>query len=292
MLLVTGASGFVGTHLTKALDKLKIEWVGFDLVNGQDIRDRHQLDKIFELEQVTEVIHLAALAGVRRSRKYPREYISTNVEGTQNIVDMCEEHGVKKLISFSSSSVFGNAKMEERGYSEEDKKNPISLYGITKLAGEFIVNNSEVPSVIVRPFTIYGEEGRKDEVVYKWLEQIKAGKKITVFGDPDESSRGYVYVGDLVDAVVKMINGRIIFNRPNRDYNLGGCEVVTLEDILDIFKSEFNKLDITCLDRQKEDTKHNKANIDKAKRELGFVPKPQFKQNLRNIIKKFKKENL
>jgi len=287
MLLVTGASGFVGTHLTKALDKLKIEWVGFDLVNGQDIRDRHQLDKIFELEQVTEVIHLAALAGVRRSRKYPREYISTNVEGTQNIVDMCEEHGVKKLISFSSSSVFGNAKMEERGYSEEDKKNPISLYGITKLAGEFIVNNSEVPSVIVRPFTIYGEEGRKDEVVYKWLEQIKAGKPITVYDI--YSSRGYVYVGDLVKSVCDLIS---IIDFDKESINLGGCEVITLEDILDIFKNEFKDLTITCVDRTKEDTKHNKANIDKAKRELGFVPKPQFKQNLRKIIKKFKKENL
>lgn len=286
MLMVTGDAGFVGQHLTKELDKQNIKWIGYDLVRGEDIRNKHQLDKCFELNQITKVIHLAALAGVRRSKEYPSEYISTNVTGTQNIVDMCDKHNVRQLIFFSSSSVYGEGNPPVK---ESDNKEPLSLYGITKLAGEQIVNNSPIKSVIIRPFTIYGEEGRKDEVVYRWLEQIKSGKPITIYDE--ESCRGYVYVKDLVETVCKLITGlseRVIIKDT---FNLGGNEVVYLKDIVKVFDENFDDLLKLNIERQCEDVKTNYADINHAKKVLGFDPKPHFEKNLSNIIKTFKKEN-
>ena len=159
MLLITGSDGFVGNHLKKKLNKRNIPFVRYDIrdSNNSDTRDKHQLAEIFEKEQITEVIHLAALAGVRRGKKYPQEYISTNILGTQNVVDLCNEFKVNKLIFYSSSSVYGNKC--EKPALETDIKNPISLYGITKLAGEHIVNSTECKTVIIRPFTVYGKNG-------------------------------------------------------------------------------------------------------------------------------------
>jgi len=282
MLAIFGNSGFIGQHLTKMLDDLNIRWVGYDLKDGQDIRNKYQLDDFFEKNQVTEIIHLAALAGVRRSKKYPKDYIDTNILGTQNIVDLANEYEVKRIVFYSSSSVYGNVK-ELPVKEGVTKMNPISLYGITKLAGEQIVNNFEGESFIVRPFTVYGENGRKDEVVFRWLEQIKNNLPITVYDL--ESFRGYVYVKDLVEATIKLLQ----FNSDEdliikENFNLGGSEIVYLKDILKVFKEFFPDVKISYQDRQKEDVFAQYASTDKAKTILGFDPKPNFIENLKKIL--------
>ena len=282
MLAIFGNSGFIGQHLTKMLDDLNIKWIGYDLKDGQDIRNKYQLDDFFEKNQVTEIIHLAALAGVRRSKKYPKDYIDTNILGTQNIVDLANEYEVKRIVFYSSSSVYGNVK-ELPVKEGVTKMNPISFYGITKLAGEQIVNNFEGESFIVRPFTVYGENGRKDEVVFRWLEQIKNNLPITVYDL--ESFRGYVYVKDLVEATIKLLQ----FNSDEdliikENFNLGGSEIVYLKDILKVFKEFFPDVKISYQDRQKEDVFAQYACIDKAKNILGFDPQPNFIENLKKIL--------
>lgn len=146
-ILITGGKGFIGTRLVKALANVHSESdsriplqhniTTYDLVDGQDIRNMHDLDKAFEYAQPQTVIHLAARTGVRRSIDYPGEYITTNIEGTWNVGAMCQKHGAR-LISFSTASVFGNEPPPIPEYAE---KRPISLYGMTKLIGEHIVDN-------------------------------------------------------------------------------------------------------------------------------------------------------
>jgi len=281
MLLITGGSGFVGSHLTTALEKKKIDYVNYDLLEGNDIRDLCKLDTYFEKYQITEVIHLAALAGVRRGNEYPQDYISTNILGTYNIVKMCEKYNVDHLVFYSSSSVYGNSKPP---IDESYTKKPISLYGTTKLSGERIVEASEIQqTTIVIPFTVYGPEGRKDEVIYKWLEQHKNHKPITVFGD-GSSKRGYVYVKDLVDTTIKIIEEhRGDWKRET--FNLGGSEVITLHDLVAIFIELIPKIQVDYMDMPKTDIKENFADTSKAGKKLSFYPEKRFEEVVKKIIK-------
>jgi len=110
------------------------------------------------------------------------------------------------------------------------------LYGVTKLTGEHIVDNLKIPTVIIRPFTVYGLNGRGDQVFYKWLNQYKAGKPITVYGN-GSSLRGYTYVYDIVNAIETLVE--MPWTWKHEDFNLGGKEVLSLGSIIDIFKKIF-----------------------------------------------------
>lgn len=287
-ILITGGAGFIGTHLVRHLVNVSMDCeiprqkdiAVYDIVNGHDIRNLHDLDKAFEVTQCDTVVHLAARAGVRRGNEYAHEYMSTNIEGTWNIGKMCEKYDCR-LISFSSSSVYGNATPPTR---EHDPKNPVSLYGMTKLMGEHIVNRLTVPTVIIRPFTVYGPNGRGDQVFYKWLNQYSAGKPLTVYGDGN-GKRGFTYVGDIVSAVKTLI-GPWPWKEKHIDFNLGGEEVITTDEMLDVYYSliPYIKVDRHC--RPEIDIKENYADISKAKKMFGFNPPKQFKQNLEMIIRK------
>ncbi len=273
MILITGDMGFIGTHLKEALNNFK----GFDMKNGLDIRNKYDLELAFECNQFDTVIHLAALAGVRRSKLYPDEYISTNIEGTWNVGKMCEKYGCR-LISFSSSSVYGNSIPPTK---ENDQKEPISLYGITKLAGEKIVNNLEIPTTIIRPFTVYGQGGRNDQVIYKWLNQYKAGKKITVYGD-GESSRGYVHINDLVSVIKKLVS--MEWSWKHEDFNIGGVEIIKLKDIIKLFKSVYPLVEFNKEEKPADDVKEQYADISKAKKILGYKPEIKFNETVESIF--------
>src|SRR5690349_11701032 len=133
-ILVTGGLGFVGSHLCKELEK-EHEIIIYDLVSGDDIRDKFKLDRMFESENFDVVVNLAARAGVRRGEDFPEEYFSTNVVGLVNLIDVAEKYKVSKFIHFSSSSVYGT-QSQDIATKEDEEKNPCSVYGITKLAGE------------------------------------------------------------------------------------------------------------------------------------------------------------
>jgi len=238
---------------------------------------------------------IAALAGVRRSKKYPDDYIATNILGTQNIVDLCQDYKVSRIIFYSSSSVYGNVNKEDLPVTERQEKNPISLYGITKLAGEHIIKSFNKQSVIIRPFTVYGEFGRKDEVVFKWIEQIKNGLPISIYAEKTgpstyepKSCRGYVYVKDLVKTTTDLLQRD--WDWQQEDFNVGGSEIIYLQDILTEFKSFYkDKLVKKIIPRKKEDVKNQYANTNKARSMLGFNPKPNFIKNLKRILRKYGK---
>jgi len=279
MILITGHRGFIGQHLCRGLDKRWIKWVGYDIVDGQDIRNLFQLDNFFKDHQFDKVIHLAAMVGVRSSTEFPDEYITTNIIGTQNIISCCKKYDIKKLIHFSSSSVYGN----NPPHKEEDRLEPISIYAITKMAGEKLVQISGLPSAtIIRPFTVYGENGRRDQVIYKWINQIKKSQPITFLGN-GKTRRGYTYVNDLVSGVLVSLDN---LSGGVSIYNLGGTEIKTLEDLLHIFQTVLHSFKVNYLPLPGGDVVETWANIDKAEKELGYNPQPNFCRNIESIIKK------
>ena len=286
-ILITGSRGFIGDYLHELLQNdYNIFEYDLDFKN-RDIRDKFKLDRLFDKERFDVVIHLAARAGVRTGEEFPDEFISTNINGTKNIIEACEKYKVKQLISFSSSSVLGG-NIDIKGkkiepLKEDDNYNPKSLYAISKVVGEMMLKNSNLNYTIIRPFTVYGENGRKDMVIYKWIEQIKRGEKLTVFGD-GKSKRGYTNVNDLVDGVKRCILNEKAYHQT---IHLGGSEVISLVDLMLMF-NEYLEKDM-CLNRlpmPKADVMESWTNSDKAKKLLGWEPKANFKEYLTNILTK------
>lgn len=268
-ILITGCHGFVGKHMDK------IPHVCYDLQSGQDILDKYTLETVMANEHVDTVIHMAALAGVHKSLLFPEDYIATNIQGTINVIEACKRHNVKHLIFFSSSSVYGQGLPPLK---EDDKLEPISPYGITKLAGELLVKSSGVPYTIIRPFSLYGDLGRKDQIFYKWINEIKAKQGITLFGD-GTAKRGFTNVYDLVDAV------NLILKRgaENEIYNIGGNEVVTMNQIVAMLQQNFD-FKVNKKPENGGDIKESCADISKAINKLGYFPQSDFFVELKNII--------
>lgn len=285
-ILVTGGKGFIGKHLIKKLKKEHVVFC-YDLVHFNDIRDPETLNSFFKNSECDTVVHLAALAGVRNSTAYPNAYITTNILGTLNVVKMCEKYKCR-LINFSSSSVYGTATPPTK---EDDKKNPISIYGMTKLAAEQIVNMAKIPTVTIRPFTVYGPNGRPDQVFYKWLNQYMRNEKITAYTQRNDISiRGYTYVDDIVSVVLTLVS-KLWHSQCHEDFNIGGTEYITINQIAEIYASILpNFMDnFQRLPRPSEDISRNYADISKAEKLLGFNPKKNFKKNLEDIIRKEQK---
>lgn len=292
-IFITGHKGFFGSKLTKYIDVAypHIQWQGYDLLeNRNDLCDKYNLDLHIRKYNPDVVIHLAAKAGVTESKMYPQHYIDSNITGTQNLIDVCEKNKINKLIFFSSSSVFGKRK-DEVPVQEEFEKDPVSLYGITKLAGEQIVKHSKIhEKFIVRPFTIYGSEGRPDGVIYKWINQIKKERKITIYGD-ENSYRGYVYAEHLIELVLQLAFPNVVLKPffakgECMDLNVGGSEKVYLKDIVDVFDEFVPGLEKEYIERSQEDIVGQVANTDKVKSLLDFDPPKKFKENLRKILEK------
>ena len=276
-ILVTGSQGFVGGHIFKRLEDHNL--FGYDLVNGLDIRDKFTLDRVFESEGFDSVISLAARAGVRRGEEFIQEYFDTNVIGLSNLIEMSEKYGIKKFIHFSSSSAFG-AQKEDHATREGDPKRPRSVYGITKLAGELLLEKSSLPYIIIRPFTIIGEYGRKEMVVYKWLNQIKDGRPASFYGD-GSSFRGYTYVGDVIDAIESLLLSDI----EREDFNIGGRDIIRLDELKDIFVEVFPEAAFKIHPMPKSDQMFSLSDTSKAEKMLGWTPKTDVREKIREILK-------
>lgn len=279
-ILVTGDRGFIGTHLCKTLVAKGHDIIGYDLVDGFDIRDTQQVSNIFSANLPDAVIHLAALAGVREGEEHPTEYYDTNVGGTLNVLRASRRANVNHFILFSSSSVYGD---QNPPNVETQEFQPRGVYGKTKMYTEIMAGvDSVMKRTIVRPFTVYGEGGRPEQVIFKWINQIKAGKPITFFGD-GTTERGYVYVGDLVEGVVAILDTPQYLTLET--FNLGGNEVITLNHLLKIFQSVVPDLQVERLPLSGEEVHSNWANINKAKEKLLWIPKQDFSDKVKAIIK-------
>lgn len=277
-ILLTGDLGFIGSVLKDRLREKGHDVYGMDLKwgEGNDIRVKQDVETQFSLHKPTTVFHLAALAGVQAGEEDPQGFMTTNVLGTINMLEASKKHGVEHFIFFSSSSVYGN---QPPPNSEDIAMAPVSLYGATKMIGELKVRGSGIPYTIIRPFTVYGENGRKDMLLYKWINLVESERPITVRGD-GSSKRGYAYVGDVAEgATLTLDNPRAI----GEVFNLGGSEIITIGEVAQVYE---DILDAQVLHEPLPDwdIAENWADISKAKEFLGWEPQCQFIPKVKEIL--------
>ena len=231
-ILVTGAAGFIGFHLSRRLSGRGATVVGLDNLNDYydvklksdrlsqldqesrfsfrklDLADRQAMTKLFEAEQFDVVAHLGAQAGVRYSLTNPQAYVDANLVGFANVLEGCRHTGVKHLVYASSSSVYGaNTEMPFSIHHNVD--HPVSLYAATKKANELMAHTYShlygLPATGLRFFTVYGPWGRPDMALYLFTKAILAGRPVEVFNH-GKMRRDFTYIDDAVEGVVRVID--------------------------------------------------------------------------------------
>jgi len=272
-VLVTGAAGFIGFHLSKRLLDSGLNVVGLDNLNPYysvnlkedrlaqlegrsrftfarlDLADRSGMDRLFAANRFDVVVNLAAQAGVRYSLKNPQAYIEANIVGFTNILEGCRHHGVKHLVFASSSSVYGaNTKMPFSVHHNVD--HPVSLYAASKKANELMAHTYShlygLACTGLRFFTVYGPWGRPDMALFLFTDAILKGRPIQVFNH-GRMQRDFTYIDDIVEGVVRVM-GRLPAPNPAwsgerpdpgssyapyRIYNIGNNQPVELNHFIE-----------------------------------------------------------
>jgi UDP-glucuronate 4-epimerase len=252
-----------------------------------DVRDIDALRKIAERIQPEIVIHLAARAGVRPSIAQPALYESVNVAGTVNLLEIAREFKVQRVILGSSSSVYGISNAVP--FCEDDlKTRPISPYAATKLAAELMgctyAHLYGLTILCLRFFTVYGPRQRPDLAIHKFTRLIESGKPIPVYGD-GSMGRDYTYVDDTAAGVVASLDYVPQSTLPFEIFNLGNSHPVRLAELIALLETATGKKALQQrLPDQPGDVPITWANIDKAKRLLGYSPKTSMAQGLRNFV--------
>jgi len=298
-VLVTGGAGFIGSHLCERLISDGHEVVCLDNLDDYyspkvkkdnlkgvdaklivaDIREYATVKRIFDKEQPDYVIHEAAQAGVRASVENPLKTNAVNVNGTLNILEAAKGSGIKRIVYASSSSVYG--KIVRLPFDEEHPTNPISPYGVSKLACEHYFRVYRelhgIDSVGLRYFTVYGPRIRPDLAIHKFTKTALEGGQLEVYGDGSKS-RDFTYVSDAVDATLKaMTKGSGI-------YNIGGGTTITVKELAQKIISQVGSGTIKYVSDQKGDVEHTESDTKKAQRELGWKPKKAFEEGLKETV--------
>lgn len=280
-VLVTGAAGFIGYHLSKRLLADGHEIVGMDNLNPYydvqlkkdrlafltpnprftfrvlDLADRQGMDELFRTDCPDVVVHLAAQAGVRYSIENPYAYVESNLTGFMNILEGCRHNAVKHLVYASSSSVYGaNTTMPFSVHHNVD--HPVSLYAATKKANELMAHTYSVlyrlPCTGLRFFTVYGPWGRPDMALFLFTKAILEGREIDVFNN-GKMKRDFTYIDDIIEGVVRVMNkipsGEHAWTgkkpdpassfAPYRIFNIGNNQPVELMDFIAVLEDKLGK---------------------------------------------------
>lgn len=275
-ILVTGAAGFIGFHLTNYLLRQGETVVGIDNLNNYydvslkqarleqlqlnklftfahlELADQQGIDRLFTEHEFDAVVNLAAQAGVRYSLKNPHAYINSNIVGFTNILESCRHHQVKHLVFASSSSVYGaNTKVPFSTHDNVD--HPISLYAATKKANELMAHTYShlygLPTTGLRFFTVYGPWGRPDMALFLFTKAILSGEPIEVF-NYGKMKRDFTYIDDIVEGIVRVINNIPEGNTswsgddpdpgsskaPYKIYNIGNNNPVELSRFIEVIE--------------------------------------------------------
>src|SRR5512139_3947511 len=240
-VLVTGAAGFIGMHVSKRLLARGDTVVGLDNLNDYydvnlklarlkqlehsaftfhklDVADGPAIEALFAAEHFDRVVHLAAQAGVRYSLTNPHEYVRSNITGFLNILEACRHHPVAHLVYASSSSVYGgNTRLP---FAESDNvDHPVSLYAASKKSNELFAHTYShlfgIPSTGLRFFTVYGPWGRPDMALFLFTKAILAGEPVSVFNH-GKMQRDFTYIDDIVEGVVRVLDRA---PQPNAEFN-------------------------------------------------------------------------
>jgi UDP-glucuronate 4-epimerase len=302
-VLLTGAAGFIGAKTAELLLQRGVEVVGVDNLNNYydvklkqarlknlpgmrftqlDIEDKAALQALFQQHQFDVVFNLAARAGVRYSMENPDIYMSTNAQGTLNLLECMRQHEVKKFVLASTSSLYAGQPMP---FKEELPVNtPISPYAATKKAAEVMAytyhNLYGIDVSVVRYFTVYGPAGRPDMSPYIFADKLLKGEELPVFGDGSQA-RDFTFVDDIAA-------GTILAARPlgYEIINLGGGKnPISLKEMIGLMEKYSGKQARLQLgEKVKADMDVTWADISKAKKLLGWEPKTSFPDGIKQLM--------
>jgi UDP-glucuronate 4-epimerase len=300
-IVVTGAAGFIGSHVSEALigrgyhvvgvdnfcdfyqrswkeENLRAVGAGLD-VEEMDITDGPAISQLVDRVRPEGIIHLAAMAGVRPSIERPAHYTQVNLGGTTNLLQAAVDANVRRFVFASSSSVYGNN--PKVPFAEtDDVSEPISPYAATKRAGELLCHTFwhlyKLPIACLRFFTVYGPRQRPDLAIHKFARMIHFGKTLPVFGD-GSTSRDYTYVSDIVGGILASYDRNAAF----RIYNLGGSDPVKLSELIAGLERAIGKrANIDRRPAQPGDVERTFADVSRSRAELGYEPRVKLADGL------------
>lgn len=306
-VLVTGCAGFIGSRLCEKLLMQRCNVIGVDnfccsydpglkrenvcfairysnyiLLKG-DILDSEFMEQIFKENDIDTVIHLAALAGVRKSIEHPLDYVDVDIKGTVGLLELCRRYKVSKFIFASSSSVYGSCSPP---FSEDmPLGTQLSPYAASKLSGELFCRTYHsiygLPVVCLRFFTVYGPRQRPDMAIRIFTQAAAEGRSIGVFGD-GTSARDYTYIDDIVDGIMAAAELDCGFEI----INLGNSKPVGILDVIRLIEKYSGKTaGIEYLPLQTGDADITCADISKAARLLGYSPKVDIEAGIERFVK-------
>ena len=323
-VLVTGAAGFIGFHVSKLLLERGDEVAGVDIVNDyydpalkearlrilreypaftffkMDIADRAAMAEFFKTP-FERIIHLAAQAGVRYSLTNPQAYIDSNIQGFLNILEGARAQRCPHLTYASSSSVYGaNTAMPFAVSQVVD--HPVSLYAATKKANELMAHCYShlyrLPTTGLRFFTVYGPWGRPDMALFLFTRAILAGEPIDVF-NYGKMQRDFTYIDDIAEGVVRVSDRPAPVNpqwsgaapepasssAPYRLYNIGSCRPIALDEFINEIEKNLGKKAIrNYLPMQDGDVPATFADVSALERDFGYRPTTSVQTGVRNFI--------
>jgi len=324
-MLVTGAAGFIGSHVALKLLERGEHVVGFDNLNDYydvalkrarlerlaenshfrfmqgDVADITATARLFDGENITRVVHLAAQAGVRYSLTNPHAYIQSNLVGFTNILEGCRHRKVEHLVYASSSSVYGgNQKLP---FSEHDSvDHPVSLYAATKKANELMAHTYShlfrLPTTGLRFFTVYGPWGRPDMALFLFTKAILEGRTIEVFNN-GKMRRDFTYIDDIVEGVVRVLDrpaepdpsfdpmapDPARSNAPYRVFNIGNNQPVELMAYIEALETCLGQTAIkNFLPLQPGDVPATEADASELEAATGFAPCTPVSEGIKRFV--------
>jgi len=307
--LVTGAAGFIGSHLSEMLIEQGHAVTGVDNLNdAYDVRmkeyrlrslqtlpgftfqklDISKRGSVEKLPAFEAVINLAARAGVRASVENPWVFVETNVTGTLNLLELCRRNGIRKFIQASTSSIYG-ANAPHPTPESADSDHPLQPYAASKKAAEVLSHSYHalygIDVSVVRYFTVYGPAGRPDMSMFRFTRSISEGEPLQLYGD-GEQSRGFTFVDDIVRgtiAALKPLGFEII--------NLGGHEVISMNALIALLEERIGRQAV--LERHppnQADMLTNQADVTKAGSLLGWQPKVDLAEGVNRLVNWYQAE--
>ena len=311
-ILVTGAAGFIGFHLSRKLLEKGYRVVGVDNMNEyydvslkksrleiltpypefvfckEDLENLSGIKKIFQTHAIDRVCNLAAQAGVRYSLENPFSYQKSNLEGFLNLLELAREYAVENFVYASSSSVYGSN--EKTPFSVEDRvDNPVSLYAATKKANELMAHAYhhlfDFPCTGLRYFTVYGPWGRPDMALFLFTDAILHNRPIDVY-NYGRMRRDFTYIDDIIDGTIAAIEKPHAYEV----FNLGNSNTTELLEFIRIIEEELGmEAQKNMMPLQPGDIPATSADIQKSKEMLGFNPKTSIREGIRKFLVWYRK---